>query len=117
MEIVREPSPPDWAPNGGVVLPPGTGSTLPSVQLAGPRRGRKTIVVVNIGANSATLIPAGDYPGTGVTIPSGGSWSLDTEGSVWARSTAGTTLDIVETWFSAGDPRQMSLPDLTRAIK
>lgn len=115
MNIVREPSPPSWSPNGSITIPAGagiTGSSIPAVQLFGDRRGRKTVVIVNTGANPCTLVPSQQFVGNGVTIAAGGTWAIDTEGAIWVRSTSGTSLDALETFFPAiGDPGP--IPDLT----
>lgn len=95
--------PPRWLPNGGLVIPAAS-SILGNghqgwVQIAPNRPGRHDIVIVNLTGNVAFLssVQAATNP---ITLGASASWTLDTEGEVWAWSLNGTTVDIVETIYN-----------------
>lgn len=93
-------SPPYWSANGAFGIPPvaivgGQGY----VQVLGQRPGRHTFVVINTGANAATISDRQNPQVPGVPLAVGGQWSIDTEGELYAASTLGTILTVLETYW------------------
>jgi len=94
--------PPRWLPNGGIVVPQAS-SILGNghqgwTQIAPQRPGRHDIVIVNLTSNIVFLssVQAATNP---ITLGANASWSIDTEGEVWAWSLNGSSVDVVETVY------------------
>lgn len=117
---VRVASPPSWIPQGGLVIPANTGYTGKAyAQVVGQVAGRETVSIANIGASSCLLFAAANQPiATGITLASGNTYSIDTEGEIWVASSGGTTLDVVSTfWQRLNDVNLAPLGDITGALK
>lgn len=86
-------SPVDWIPTA-ITLVPGEAE-----QVAPQRYGRGEIVIVNTGVNPVQISNKtfNNSSNQYTTVLPGASWTLGTEGSVYAMSTLGTTIETVET--------------------
>lgn len=96
--VTRRRQPTDWSP---VTTEVGATAT----QLVPSRPNRKVVLITNTGNNpallGATVGAVANATSATFTLAAASSLSLEVEGAVWASSATGTTLAIIETYYSA----------------
>lgn len=94
--VTRRRQPTDWVATTVVV-----GAT--AVQVVTYRPNRKSVLILNTGANpvvvGATEGAVANGSSATFSIAASTSLSLDMEAAVWGSSSAGTTLQVVETYY------------------
>lgn len=97
--ITRRRQPTDWSPTT-VELAAGA-----IAQVVAVRVNRKSVTVLNTGTNpcllGATSGAVANQTSSTFPLATGSTLSMETEAAIWAISAAGTTLQVIETYYGA----------------
>lgn len=96
--VARRRSPTDWRPHTHTL------EAALTEQLLSDNAFRKSWTVSNTGTNSVNLAPYQSGLQSGnvnyITLAAGAELTVETEGGLWASSSAGTTVAVIDTYYS-----------------